>query len=153
MSARSHPRSRTSSSKLPALRVDVRPSSALRLSLATLGAVLLIALAIAPGAFHLLRAGLAIAAAALAWGPFSQVVLRRGKSAIASIEWTGAGDWHLTDRGGHIHTATLCSSSVTLGSWLLLRWKTASGRRLWALIEPERAGPKAFRTLKGRLNC
>jgi hypothetical protein len=115
--------------------------------------VLPVVLAAAPGAFHALRAALAVATTALAWEPFRQVVLSRGQRAIASIEWTGEGNWRLTERGGDIHIATLRRSSVTLGSWLLLSWKVASGRHIWALIEPGRARPEAFRTLKGWLNC
>jgi len=123
------------------------------MSLTVLAAMLPIALAAAPGAFHALRVALAVAATALGWAPFREVVLSRGKRAIARIEWSGEGAWRLIDRGGDTHIATLCRSSVTFGSWLLLRWKVASGRRIWALIEPARGHPQAFRTLKARLNC
>lgn len=147
------PRSRKSSSRSPGLRVELQPSSALRLGLTAIAALLPIALASAPGAFHALRFALAAGVTALVWKPFREVVLARGSKAVASIELTGEGEWRVTDRAGITQLATLCRSSVTLGSWLLLRWKTHSGGPIWALVEPGRGPPEAFRTLKGRLNC
>ena len=96
---------------------------------------------------------LAIAATALGWKPFREVVLGRGKDAVARIEWAGDGGWSLTDRAGRIHPATLCASSVTLGTWLLLRWQTPGGRLFLAIVEAGGTQQAAFRALKGRLNC
>ena len=101
------------------------------------------------------RAGAAILAVLLAWAPLRAIVFGRGPHAVRRIEWAGGTDWRLTDGHGRLWPARLHPSSAGFGPWLLLVW-SAPGRRRgrWrGLIDASASDPRAFRALKGRLNC
>jgi hypothetical protein len=133
--------------------IEVRRSRALRIALGAMLLALPTVLAAVPGREHLVRIGIALLAVILAWRPALDVALGIGKHALRRVEWNSEGPWYLTDEPGTRHAAELEKSSATLGVWLLLTWKSPSGRRFRALIESAATAPAAFRALKGRLNC
>jgi hypothetical protein len=90
----------------------------------------------------------------LGWKPVRTIIFGRGADAVRRLEWQPDGQWRVSDAARKAHVAELSPASATLGPWLLLIWSTpGQRRRLHALIDSACTDPKAFRALKGRLNC
>lgn len=100
------------------------------------------------------RVVISLAAVYVAGPPVLGIAFSKGSWTLRRIEWSEAGGWRLTDFAGRAHPAELLPASAGFGRWLLLLWETPGPRRrLWALVDAAATEPRAFRALKGRLNC
>jgi len=131
----------------------VRPSLRARSAAVAFGACLLSALLLSPEPAAIWRALAGLTAVALGWRPVETIIFGRGRAAVRRLEWQSDGQWQVTDGAGRTHVAELSQTSATLGPWLLLIWNTTGGCRFHALVDSACTDPRAFRALKGRLNC
>jgi hypothetical protein len=118
---------------------------------ATLFAVVVISsliLAPAPEWYWRLLAGFLFCV--LAWWPLRALVFQAGPAAVWHFEWTGEGQWWVSDARDR-RLMSLAPATSALGPWIMLVWTMRRAGRRYALIDAAYVSPTTFRALRGRL--
>jgi len=115
-----------------------------------LGAILLV-LGYAAGLPFGVRAVAALVTVVLAVPPLHRVIGLRGPHAVRAFQWDEAGRWRVRDGAGHWYDAELLPPCAIAGPLVLLAWRVAGRRRLFAAIDACTVPVVLHRRLEGRL--